>query len=59
MTRPVASDEIMTGIGQTLPDTDSALPEMWYNLQGIPVAAPEPGGVYILRRGSSAAKVRF
>lgn len=57
ITRPIAASEIMTGI--TGVSADSEAPAEWYNLQGIRVAQPVRGEVYILRRGSTAVKVRY
>ncbi len=44
-----------SGAAPSRPDADVR----YYNLQGIPVAAPEPGRIYIVRRGARATKERF
>ncbi len=38
-------------------NTDAELPAEYFNLQGIPVANPEAGNVYIRRQGSTTDKV--
>lgn len=35
------------------------MPTMWFDLQGRRVNAPAKGGVYILKQGTTASKVRF
>lgn len=40
-------------------DADSAAAPEYYNLQGIRVAEPASGNLYILRQGNSAVKIRF
>ena len=44
-----------TGIESAVTDADEA--PVYYNLQGIRVAEPEAGVIYIERRGSVAKKV--
>ena len=46
-----------TGLLETMDDT--AAPAEYYTLQGVRVAAPAPGAVYIVRQGSTAKKIRF
>ena len=40
-------------------DGSADTPAEYYNLQGVRVAHPEPGQLYIMRRGSTAVKVRY
>lgn len=44
-----------SGVEGVTSDSDSQLPPVYYNLQGIRVAHPAPG-IYIVRRGNSVAK---
>ena len=37
-------------------DADSAAKTEYYNLQGVRVANPSDGGVYIIRRGNTVSK---
>ena len=46
------------GIADIDADTADA-PAEYYNLQGIRVQHPQPGGLYIRRQGGTTAKVRF
>lgn len=47
------------GIDDVEADEDSDAPVEYYNLQGIRVANPERGGVYIRRQGSKTEKMRL
>ncbi len=47
------------GIDEISPDADICAPEEYYTIQGIKVANPEPGHIYIVRQGSKAKKVKF
>lgn len=40
-------------------NTDANAPVKYYNLQGIEIAHPENGNIYIRRQGSKASKVAF
>lgn len=44
-----------TGIDSV--ETDNATRAEYFNLQGIRVAAPEKGGIYIMRQGKTTAKI--
>lgn len=44
-----------SGVEGVASDSDSQLPPVYYNLQGIRVANPAPG-IYIVCRGNSVAK---
>ncbi len=59
-TTPAAKlPEYVTGIGDILDiETESGAP-VYYNLQGIRVAAPEAGNIYIELRGTTSRKVAF
>ncbi len=64
--RSLASNEIAvrtktsSGIADIIGDADDTdAPAEYYNLQGMRVANPQPGGLYILRRGSTTKKIRF
>ena len=45
------------GINDIAVDSDSDCPMEYFNLQGIRVAEPQPGAVYIRRQGRTAVKV--
>lgn len=45
------------GINDITVDSDSDCPVEYFNLQGIRVAEPQPGAVYIRRQGRTATKV--
>ncbi len=47
--------EIISGIAEVTPD--AAAPALFYNLQGMPVARPESGHIYIMCSGGRATKV--
>lgn len=50
--------EIVTGIDSITGDSsDIDAPVEYFNLQGIPVAEPEPGTIVIRRQGSSVSKI--
>ncbi len=64
--RSLVSNEIAvrtsksSGIDDVAADiTDADAPAEYYNLQGARVSHPERGQLYILRRGSTAVKVRY
>ena len=40
-------------------DAAETADEVFYNLQGQRVAAPERGNIYIVRSGSTARKIKF
>jgi len=44
---------------ETVLDNDASMPVEYYNLQGIKVATPTSGNVYIRRQGSAVTKIRF
>ncbi len=46
-----------SAIGSIVTDADAEAPVEFYNLQGIRVANPEAGNIYIRRQGSKATKV--
>ncbi len=45
------------GINDITVDSDSDCPVEYFNLQGIRVAEPQPGAIYIRRQGRTATKV--
>lgn len=47
---------IYTGVEDV---TEEAAPAEYYNLQGLRVATPEAGNIYIVRRGATTTKVLF
>ena len=48
--------EYVSGIGSVSADnTASSLPAEYFNLQGVRIAAPLPGTLYIERRGADAS----
>lgn len=47
------------GISDVTADNDAGAAPEYYNLQGIRVADPAPGHIYIVRRGAGVAKVRL
>ncbi len=50
--------EIITGIDNVGNDScDEEAPVEYFNLQGLPVADPEPGTIVIRRQGSSVSKI--
>ena len=49
--------KVTSGINDITAD-DNAVP-VYFNLQGIPVANPQPGTIYIERRGSRVSKVLY
>lgn len=51
-----ATDKVITGIESVVADQADAV---YYNLQGVRVAAPERGALYIRVAGNQAAKVRY
>lgn len=55
------TDNPLGGVEDILPDSDSDpnAPVEYYNLQGIRVANPTAGQIYILRQGNNASKVIF
>ncbi len=50
--------EVMTSISGVEADTDLSGAE-FFNLQGIRVAQPQPGQVYLVRRGTEVTKMLF
>lgn len=53
---PEARQNAITEVGS---DTDADAPAEYFDLQGRRVANPEPGRIYIERRGIKASKVIF
>jgi hypothetical protein len=49
--------DLPTGISTAIADDNA--PVRYYNLQGIEVAAPEKGNIYIVRQGAKAKKVVY
>lgn len=47
------------GISDVTADNDADAAPEYYNLQGIRIADPAPGHIYIVRRGAGVAKVRL
>ena len=47
-----------TGVENVSVEADGIGAE-YFNLQGVRVAAPAKGGIYIVRKGNEVAKVRF
>lgn len=60
-TTPAAKlPEYVTGIEDILDvDTDTSAAPVYYNLQGLRVASPVSGNIYIERRGTTSRKVAF
>ena len=51
---------VETGTGSCIDiQVDPTAPVEYYNLQGIRVASPAPGQIYIRRQGATATKVRY
>lgn len=48
-----------SGIGNILTDETFEVPAEYYNLQGVRVAEPVPGNIYIERRGDKSKKILF
>lgn len=40
-------------------ENDHSTPASYYNLQGLPVTEPQPGGIYIVRKETSTHKIRL
>lgn len=55
-TEGTASEPTLTGIEDV--EESNAAPE-YFNLQGLRVASPEAGNVYIVRRGSTVSKILY
>ncbi|MDR1809606.1 MAG: hypothetical protein LBR34_04275, partial [Prevotella sp.] len=47
-----------TSLSEVMPDESNA-PVRYYNLQGVEVAAPTKGAIYIVRQGAKAKKVVY
>lgn len=61
-------DDVLTVNIKTVPQTaagisnvtiDANAPAVYYNLQGVQVANPAQGNIYIVRQGNKAAKILF
>ena len=51
---------VETGTGSCIDiQVDPTAPVEYYNLQGIRVASPAPGQIYIRRQGATATKIRY
>lgn len=55
----ISPKKLSTGIDEPAVDEDCYAPVEYFNLQGLPVAHPEPGGLYIRRQGTRITKVRM
>ena len=59
----ISAKRLSTGIddidGDTVEESDCEAPVEYFNLQGIRVAHPEAGGLYIRRQGNHVEKVRM
>lgn len=53
------TDQVVSGIDAVTGDTDTDATAEYYNLQGILIAEPVPGNLYIRRQGASAQKIVF
>ena len=52
-------DQETTGVESVAADMTGNGDAEYFNLQGVRVAAPEKGCIYIVRQGNKVAKVRF
>lgn len=50
-------DSAESGIRDTLADTDSMTPAVYYNIQGVRIENPTVPGIYIIKRGNNTSKV--
>lgn len=50
---------VATGITDIFDIDDVNASYEYYNLQGLKVATPDPGNIYIVKRGSKAFKIKF
>lgn len=48
---------LITGVKGISSDSDSNLPEEYFSLEGMKVANPQPGHIYIKRQGAKAIKI--
>lgn len=53
---PINEERPDSGINSVIADNNSNAPAEYYNLQGVKVANPEAGQVYILKQGTKAVK---
>ena len=49
----------LAGVNDVIVDQPADAPVEYYNLQGIRVANPAQGQIYIQRQGNTATKIRF
>lgn len=57
--RKSAEETILGGVTDIIADSDPDAPVEYYNLQGIRVAEPAAGNVYIRRQGDRATKIIY
>lgn len=57
LTLPRDFDGVETVIAEGAVEADA--PVVYYNLQGMPVANPEKGKIYIMVKGNKSSKIRF